>query len=91
MRIDNITRVYETYSSQKISTPLKTEKGQERDQVAFSLAAQEYGKVKQLLEQVPEVREEKVAALKQAIASGTYQVSGREIVDKMITQIDIKG
>jgi anti-sigma28 factor (negative regulator of flagellin synthesis) len=38
------------------------------------------------LEEVPDVREEKVAALRTAIEEQSYKVEGKEIAKKMIRQ-----
>ena len=50
------------------------------------------GKVQQLktdLAAVPDVRQDRVAALQQAIASGSYSVSGQQIAQAMST--DLRG
>lgn len=39
------------------------------------------------LKQVPDVREEIVAGLKEAIEKGEYQVSGEEVADMMIRRL----
>ena len=36
---------------------------------------------------IPDVRMEKVAAVQQAIASGTYQVSAEDVADKLVRQM----
>jgi negative regulator of flagellin synthesis FlgM len=42
--------------------------------------------IKGLLEKVPDVREEKVTAVRTAIEDGTYRVKGKEIAKKMIKE-----
>ncbi|MEO6815999.1 MAG: flagellar biosynthesis anti-sigma factor FlgM [Edaphobacter sp.] len=53
------------------------------DQTSLSSAS---GMIAQAL-QGPDVRLEKVAALQQAIASGTYSVSSSDVADKMIKSL----
>jgi flagellar biosynthesis anti-sigma factor FlgM len=57
------------------------------DQAQFSVDA---GKVQQLnadLAGVPDVRQDRVAALQQAIASGSYNVSGQQIAQAMSSDL----
>jgi len=59
--------------------------GQE-DLVRISDRAKEFQQLLQAVSQAPDIREEKVASLREAINAGTYQVSGRQVADKMIAQ-----
>ncbi len=43
-------------------------------------------KIREAVENTPDIREEKVAALKKMIASGEYKVNAREVADKMIKE-----
>jgi len=54
------------------------------DQVDVSGLAQEVAKVKEAVKKLPEVRADKIAALKEQVASGRYYVPASEIADKMI-------
>ncbi|MEB3285197.1 MAG: flagellar biosynthesis anti-sigma factor FlgM [Candidatus Sericytochromatia bacterium] len=54
------------------------------DAVSVSSQGQEIGKALQALAGLPDVRADRVAALKAQIQSGTYQVSGREIAESML-------
>jgi len=58
------------------------------DKVDLSTKAREkdVDEAKKLLEKVPDVREEKVVALKGAIEEGTYKVDGEKIAKKMIKE-----
>ena len=55
-----------------------------RENVSISPLGQELRKVKNAIESAPESREEKVAALREAISNGTYSVSDRQLADKII-------
>jgi negative regulator of flagellin synthesis FlgM len=44
-------------------------------------------KIHEILATTPEVRTEKVAALKEAVADGTYKVKAEDIADKMIQEM----
>lgn len=53
-------------------------------QVSLVAGNQELQELKRVVSQIPEVREERVEALKRAIKTGVYNRSGEEIAEKMI-------
>jgi negative regulator of flagellin synthesis FlgM len=53
-------------------------------QVDISATAQEIQRVKQLINRLPDVREDRVQALKAQIESGSYNPSGQDIADLII-------
>jgi len=55
--------------------------------VAVSTLAREIGKVKASVRNVPDIRREKIEALKEKIAKGEYEVSGEKIAGKIIEDI----
>lgn len=58
--------------------------GLKRDNVSISPLGQELRKVKAAIEANPELREQKVAALREAISNGTYSVSDMQLANKII-------
>jgi negative regulator of flagellin synthesis FlgM len=56
------------------------------DQVSLSRESKELQAVRQAVAQAPEVREEKVAELREAIKSGRYNVAGEEIAEQMLAR-----
>ena len=56
----------------------------EAAQVDVSSAAQDILQAKKYLDRVPDVRAERVQALKAQIENGTYHVSGEDIADLII-------
>jgi len=88
--VEEVSRLL-AQSSQDRSTITRTSQTSDRDiqsrqaaRIDVSTAAQDIIKVKNQLNQLPDVREERVAALKAQIANGTYHVSGEDIADLMI-------
>lgn len=55
-----------------------------KDELNISSEAKEIGQYRQILQNMPAVREEKISALQEQINSGNYNVSGEEIADKML-------
>ena len=83
------TYVKKVGKREKIAQGEGSEKNSSKiDRVDISTKARQKDikRVKELLEKVPDVREEKVAALKTAIEKKTYDVKGNEIAEKMIKQ-----
>ncbi len=54
------------------------------DRVVLSSGSLDVQKVRDILEQTPEVRADKVQALKEEIARGEYQVDPYRLADKMM-------
>ncbi len=54
------------------------------DTVALSNAAKNIQEAQKQLEAIPDVREDKVAQLKEQIENGTYEMDAEKIADKML-------
>jgi negative regulator of flagellin synthesis FlgM len=57
---------------------------QTEDRVELSGAAKEIQRVAELAKSAPDVRAEKVAALKEQIQNGTYEVDSKQVATKML-------
>jgi len=58
------------------------------DEVVLSPKAREIQEAKKLLNSLPDIREKKVADLKEQIENGTYHIEGAKIAIKMLINID---
>lgn len=56
----------------------------ESDEVTISEKGKDVSEMTRVLKEMPDVRSEKVAALKAKIANGTYNVSSRDIAAKIV-------
>ena len=56
------------------------------DTVVISDAAKRIQEAKMQLDEIPDVREDKVAQLKKQIESGTYEINAEKIADKLIKE-----
>lgn len=56
------------------------------DQVRISDRAREFQQLALSVAQVPDIRADKVAKLRDAIGAGTYNVRGDQVADKVIRQ-----
>jgi len=68
-------------SPQEVKTPPSAE-----DKIDLSVRAKEMKKIHGILETTPEVRAERVAALKDLVQSGEYRVQSDALADKMLKE-----
>jgi flagellar biosynthesis anti-sigma factor FlgM len=61
------------------------EKGDEKS-MRDSGQTYDLSRIREAVENAPDIREEKVALLKKMIASGEYKVNSREVAEKMINE-----
>ena len=54
------------------------------DQVTLTTSARSLQKLSEAIAQAPVVNADKVASVKQAVNSGSYQVNSRSVADKML-------
>lgn len=87
-QVSNVLKSYRKQAGEKIgekqdfkASLKKADKTQVSDEARLFQAAF------QKLKNMPDVREEKVADIKKSVDSGTYQVSGKEIVEKMVERV----
>ncbi len=84
--------------SRERSAPVKSGKSgdgasqvRSSETVAVSGMAREIGKIKSAVHDTPDVRKEKIQAIKESIAKGEYHVSGDKIAGKIIEDIIKQG
>jgi negative regulator of flagellin synthesis FlgM len=59
-------------------------KANNEDQVRISTRAKEFQRAYDLVVQAPDIRADKVAPLEEAINTGTYNVRGEQVANKMV-------
>ena len=74
--------------NKKIDAPLKqTSKEVSRgDKVVLSPEAKKIQETKALIDSIPDIREEKVAQIKEQIENGTYRIKEKELAVKIIKE-----
>ena len=58
----------------------------EGDKVVLSSRAKEIVEAKKIIDSMPDIREEKVAAIKKEIENGTYKVDGKKVALNIIKE-----
>lgn len=56
------------------------------ERVELSSKALDLNRIREIVRKTPDIREDKVALLREKIASGNYGISGQEIADKMLRE-----
>jgi negative regulator of flagellin synthesis FlgM len=91
VRIHGVHQTLEVYKKQN-STKAQTKKVEKaKDAVEVSSLAKEYQVAYKALKEVPDVRQEKIDAIKAKIKSGTYSIDAKEVSEKMMSQFDLRG
>ena len=91
MRIGAYNQIAQVYGNQPVKKGYNTSgvgTAATMDQVSFSSVGRDMQIAKTALKAVPDVREDKVSALKASIANGTYQVSAEDFADKLLAAFD---
>lgn len=64
---------------------------QSQDSVSLSQQGQALARLSSELSSAPDVDQDKVAAIRNALANGSYQIDGQAIASKMLEQDDLLG
>ncbi len=64
-----------------------TERQRQADRIDISQKGKEVASIIASLNSLPDVREEKVQSIKEAINSGTYKVDAIKVAEKMLSEI----
>lgn len=86
MRIDGFNKIGQILSSNNINKSKKTERGSYGDRLELSRTGNDYSFAKQVMAQIPDIREDKVNDIKERMKSGTYNVSMEEVAEKIISR-----
>ena len=88
MRIEAYNQIGQVYNAGKASKVKGTGNISKRDEVQISQAGRDYQVAKQAVAEAPDVREDKVAALKNKIASGNYKVETGDFAAKLLEKYE---
>lgn len=86
MRIDAYNQISQLYQSSKPRT-VKTEREErtgKSDAIEISRTGKEIQAAKQAVKGAPDIREDKVNDLKERLVSGTYNVTGADLAEKLV-------
>ncbi|HEX3076135.1 MAG TPA: flagellar biosynthesis anti-sigma factor FlgM [Lachnospiraceae bacterium] len=84
MRIEAYNKVNQIYQSNNVKAMEGAKKSGKSDQLEISQTGKDYQIAKQAIAAVDEVRADKIADIKSRMASGNYNVTMNEVVDKLV-------
>lgn len=84
MRIDAYNKISQLYQTSKPKKTTGSGSVSKRDSLEISQVGKDYQVAKAAVQTAPDVRMDKVNAIRQQLASGTYSVSGEEIADRLV-------
>ena len=93
MRVEAYNQVSKVYGSRKITKSYNQNAigaVDSLDKVSFSNVGKDMQIAKAALNNVPDIREDKVSALKASMADGSYNVSPESFADKLIAAYQAK-
>ncbi len=87
MRINNMSNVSSLYNTTKAKKAYKQESGKgPKDSVSLSSFAKELSVAKRAIDASPDVRQDKVYAIKEQIKEGTYNVSAEQVAERILAK-----
>lgn len=84
MRIDALNQVSQLYKSGSGKKIASLGNAGGSDYVEISRIGHEYQSAKKAIAAAPDIREDRVETIKEAISSGTYEVSDEKLADKLL-------
>lgn len=86
----HVAKAMKVYEKSRLNVSESTkELQQHKDQLELSEVAKDFQVALKAFRNLPEIREDKVNAIKEKMKQGTYQVSGKEVADKILEGIYI--
>ena len=82
--MDTLEQTSRAKNVEKVSAEQQQASTVESDNVTISEKGKDVSEMTRTLKSMPEVRADKIADLKERIANGTYNVSGKDIASKII-------
>lgn len=83
----NIQKVLGSYKSKMTKTEKTNKTYAAKDKIEISSKARDFQVALNAFKKLPDVREENVSDIKSAIASGNYNPSAEETIDKMFERV----
>ncbi len=89
MRIDAYNQVAQLYGVQQAAKTQKTQGAASvKDQLSISQAGRDYQIAKKAVSEASDIREDKVAQLKNMVESGQYQVDEGDFASKLLAKFN---
>lgn len=87
MKITSITNAYDIYVNKPAISRKKTIADEKKDDLNVSNKAREFQSVLRTVANSSDIREDKVASIKNQITNGTYNINAENVADKIISKL----
>lgn len=84
MRIDGLNSVNQIYKANQAYKTQTADKAYDSDRFEMSQTGKDMQTAKAAVAAAPDVRADKVAAIKERIANGTYNITGMDLANKLV-------
>lgn len=85
----NIDKIIQAYRKQEVSKEnTRSSRLSRNDELSLSDVAKDYQLAMNAIKKVPDIRKEKVEAIKEQIRTGTYIIDAGKIAEKMLEDIN---
>lgn len=84
MRIDAFNKISQVYNANKPKSTSKVKAESFSDKLELSRTGMGYHAAKQAVQRTPDIREDKVAEIKQRMEAGSYNINLHEVADKLV-------
>ncbi len=86
MRIDAFNKVSQLYNSNSVKSTAKAKGSSFSDKLEISQTGKDYQVAKQIVARTPDIREATVNDIKQRMEAGTYNVTIKDVADKLVDE-----
>lgn len=85
----NIDKIIQAYRKQEVSNErTKSSRLSRNDELSLSDVAKDYQLAMNAIKRVPDIRKEKVEAIKEQIRTGTYVIDAGKIAEKILENVN---
>lgn len=88
MRVDAYSQISKIYEPKQKARAKETVKSSGRDELIISSLGRDYQVARQAVMAAPDIREDKVSAIKSQMEAGAYQVSADSFAAKVIARYE---
>lgn len=87
MRIDSIKKLDQVYKSTSMKVNVQNVSKNQKDSIEISSFGRDLQVARKAVSEADDIRYDKVNEIKQRMQSGTYDVSSREVAEKMVDSL----
>lgn len=87
MKVLNVGSAYNIYANKPAVSRMKAKTGEKKDDFNVSAQARDFQTAYKAAMNAPDVREDRISAIKEQMDKGTYNVSADDVAEKILSQL----